>query len=222
MRAYSIDFRLSLVRAYEKGQGSQRQLARLFGVSLSLVQRLWQQYGQEGTVAPKPHGGGNPAKIDSSRLAVVEQLQKQSPEATLEELCEQLAHKEGVRVSPTTMGRTLQKLKWTRKKTFHADEQDRPEVQQERTEYREKVAEINPEQLIFIDEMGTNLALARLYARAPQGQRAYASKPLNRGGNVTTIGALGLGGIKAVMTVDAGVEGGSLWHLCARGTRPSA
>lgn len=158
-------------------------------------------------MAPKPHGGGNPAKINAERLAVVEQLQKQSPDALLEELCEQLWQKEGVRVSPTTISRALQKLKWSRKKTFHADEQERPVVQQERTEYRQKVADVDPEQLIFIDEMGSNLALARLYARAPQGQRAYASKPLNRGVNVTTIGALGLGEIKAVMTVEGGVDG---------------
>ncbi len=73
---------------------------------------------------------------------------------------------------PTTMSRALQKLKGTRKKTFHADEQDRAGVEQEHTQYRQKVAEIEPEQWVFIDEMGTNLALARLYACAPQGHRA--------------------------------------------------
>ncbi len=55
-----------------------------------------------------------------------------------------------------------------------------------------------------MDEMGANLSLARLYARAPQGQRAYAAKPLNRGANVTTLGALGLEGMIAVMTVEGG------------------
>ncbi len=100
MRAYSTDFRLSLVRAYEQGQGSQRQLARLFGVSLGSVQRLWQHYQHTSTVAPKPHGGGAPAKIDGRGLRVVEQVQSQSPEATLEEMCEELWQKEGVRVSP--------------------------------------------------------------------------------------------------------------------------
>ncbi len=63
---------------------------------------------------------------------------------------------------------------------------------------------VNIEDLIFVDEMGANLSLARLYARAPKGQRAYAAKPLNRGTNVTTIGALGLEGMVAVMTVEGG------------------
>lgn len=59
----------------------------------------------------------------------------------------------------------------------------------------------------MIDEMGANLSLARLYARAPKGQRAYAAKPVNRGSNVTTIGALGLEGLVAVMTVEGSVTG---------------
>jgi len=37
VRAYSADFRLSVIHAYETGQGSQRQLARLFGISVSFV-----------------------------------------------------------------------------------------------------------------------------------------------------------------------------------------
>ena len=37
MGPYSTDFRLKVVRAYERGEGSQRQLARVFGVSLGLL-----------------------------------------------------------------------------------------------------------------------------------------------------------------------------------------
>ena len=37
MRPYSSNFRLKVVRAYERGEGSQRDLARLFGVSVSCI-----------------------------------------------------------------------------------------------------------------------------------------------------------------------------------------
>ena len=70
MRPYSTDFRLKFVRAYEQGEGSQRQLARSFDDSLSVVQDLLQRYRQTGRVAPKPHGGGNPGKV-RPYLAVV-------------------------------------------------------------------------------------------------------------------------------------------------------
>jgi transposase len=53
---------------------------------------------------------------------------------------------------------------------------------------------------VFIDETGSHLAMARLYARAPRGQRAYARKPHDRGRVQTIIGALGLDGFVAALT----------------------
>jgi transposase len=115
MRPYSTDFRLKVVRAFERGEGSQRDLARLFGVSLSFVQALLQRYRHTGSVAPKPHGGGNPGKI-GPYLNVVEQLHHQQPDASLAERCEQLAAAAPVRVGRATMHRALTRLGLTRKK----------------------------------------------------------------------------------------------------------
>ena len=49
--------------------------------------------------------------------------------------------------------------------------------------------------------------MARDYARAPRGQRAHATKPVNRGRHVTVLGALGLQGIVAAMTVEGFTAG---------------
>lgn len=49
--------------------------------------------------------------------------------------------------------------------------------------------------------------MARDYARAPRGQRVYATKPVNRGCRVTMLGALGLDGLVAAMTVDGFTDG---------------
>jgi transposase len=59
---------------------------------------------------------------------------------------------------------------------------------------------------VFLDETGVNIAMARLYARAPQGQRAYASIPVNKGKNITVLGALSLDGIIAAMTVEGSTD----------------
>ncbi len=115
MKPYSTDFRLSVVRAYEGGQGSQRQLAQLFGVSLGFVQNLLQRYRHSGSVEPKPHSGGNPGKI-RGHLEVVRELQQQEPDATLAEMCERVAAVLKVEVSATTISRGLQRLKLPRKK----------------------------------------------------------------------------------------------------------
>lgn len=59
----------------------------------------------------------------------------------------------------------------------------------------------------FIDESGVNLAMTRLYGRAPRGERAVGSVPINYGSNITIIGALGVGGLDALMTVDGATDG---------------
>jgi hypothetical protein len=48
-------------------------------------------------------------------------------------------------------------------------------------------AQVDPERLVFVDEMGTNTSLSPIYAWAPKGQRAYCSVPRNRGKNTTTL-----------------------------------
>ena len=52
-------------------------------------------------------------------------------------------------------------------------------------------------QFVFIDEMGSNLALARLFGRAEPGLRVVDQVPSARGQNVSTIGALAFDGVRA-------------------------
>jgi transposase len=60
--------------------------------------------------------------------------------------------------------------------------------------------------LKFVDEAGVNLAMTRLYGRAPTGERVIGSVPQNYGPNVTMLGALGVQGLHAVMTVDGATD----------------
>jgi len=71
------------------------------------------------------------------------------------------------------------------KKTFRAAEQDPPAVQEERAAYQQAVPCLTAEQFICVAETGSHLDLARLYAWAPAGQRAYAVRPRNRGRTLT-------------------------------------
>lgn len=76
-----------------------------------------------------------------------------------------------------------------------AKQRDEERVQKQREEYWQKVRNIPPEKLIFIDEIGTDLAMIRLYARAKKGERARGKRPKKRGKRVSTIGALGYQGM---------------------------
>lgn len=51
-----------------------------------------------------------------------------------------------------------------------------------------------------------NLALSRLFARSPQGQRAYGERPMNRGKNVSIIGAISWNKILATSSILGGVD----------------
>lgn len=61
--------------------------------------------------------------------------------------------------------------------------------------------------LKFVDESGVNLAMTRRYGRAPKGERAVGSAPVNYGSNVTIIGAMGSDGVSALMTVEGATDG---------------
>ena len=59
-----------------------------------------------------------------------------------------------------------------------------------------------------MDECSTNIALTRLYARAPRGERAYGKAPRNWGKNITLISSLSAGeGIGAAMSVEGATDG---------------
>lgn len=54
--------------------------------------------------------------------------------------------------------------------------------------------------VVFVDETGVNLALAKNYGRAPRGQRAVGAVPKNYGQSVTLIGAIDAQGLCASLT----------------------
>jgi transposase len=63
-------------------------------------------------------------------------------------------------------------------------------------------ARIDPERLVFVDEMGTNTSLSPIYAWAPKGRRAHCSVPHNRGKNTTLLSSMSLSGMGPSLAVD--------------------
>jgi transposase len=55
--------------------------------------------------------------------------------------------------------------------------------------------------------MGSNLGLTRLYGRAEPGKRVLDRVPGDRGGNGSTIGAIGLEGIRTGLSVPGAIDG---------------
>jgi transposase len=84
------------------------------------------------------------------------------------------------------------------KKSLIASERDR----WERVRFAVEQQDVDPADLVVIDEFGCNLDMCRHYARAPRGERAVASLPRNTPPNTTTISSMTSNGMgPSLMTV---------------------
>ena len=106
------------------------------------------------------------------------------------------------------------------KKSLGASERD----EAERAAWRDEVAAVRPEDLVFLDETGSHLGYTPTHAYAPRGERAPATAPVNRGENKTVIAAVTRDGIGALMRFDGGMTSarfeGYVRHILAPTLRP--
>ena len=70
-----------------------------------------------------------------------------------------------------------------------------------RCEYWEKVKIIDPNNLVFLDEMGVFLGLKLTRARSRSGSIVYDLKPFYDGTKITVVGAISLKKVVGLMTL---------------------
>ncbi|MGB7444710.1 MAG: transposase [Coleofasciculaceae cyanobacterium] len=87
MKAYSIDLRSKILKAYEEGNTSVRKVASRFKVSKSFVQKLLLMKKTQGHVQPKQQGGSLKSQLDGAQSQLAAMVEKY-PDATLSEYCE--------------------------------------------------------------------------------------------------------------------------------------
>lgn len=69
------------------------------------------------------------------------------------------------------------------------------------------VGGVSPERLVFVDECGVLTNMVRLYGRSPRGQRAGGTAPCGSWRRLTVLGALGIRGMVATMSVVTATSG---------------
>jgi transposase len=91
----------------------------------------------------------------------------------------------------------------TKKKTVVASERK----EEEREQWRDQAKSLDPQQMVFVDETASNVALTRVYARAPKGKRAKGHVPRNKGKNTTVIASLSPSGMGESLILEDAANG---------------
>src|SRR3954451_25169202 len=113
-RAYSSDLRERALAAYEGGEGSQSEVARLYRVGERTLSGWLKLAREEGRRVPRPRRGGT--KPVGGEAATLAALVAERNDAILAEYADRLAERAGVRRSSSALCRALKALGLVRKK----------------------------------------------------------------------------------------------------------
>src|ERR1035441_3027671 len=109
-RPYDNDLRRKLLAAHAAGKGSQRELARWFGVSLGWVEKVCRQQRQTGQAERIEQRHGPVGRVDGAAQACLLRAIAERPDLTLAELQRILAERQGVRLCLAQVWNVLQRL----------------------------------------------------------------------------------------------------------------
>ncbi|WP_414640718.1 helix-turn-helix domain-containing protein [Archangium sp.] len=115
-RPYSTDLRERVLAACDRGCTIE-EVAEQFGLAVATVKRWRRLQHRTGSAGPVPHGGGRPPRVVDKGLTVVSQIVQEHADLTVAEIAAEYRTRTGIAVSRSSMGRTLQRLALTRKKS---------------------------------------------------------------------------------------------------------
>ena len=112
MRAYSLDLRQRVLKAYDEGKSTVGQIAERYKVGEWWVYKLKRQRKGGGGIAPRKGKVGQPRRFREEAVNRLTQHVDKHPDATLEQIHEKL----GVNCTLVTIHHTLRRLGYRFKK----------------------------------------------------------------------------------------------------------
>jgi transposase len=116
MKPYSQDLRERVMTVVNAGQQSLSEIAQVFGISASTVDKWCKRQRDTGSVAARPFAGGR-RRVLQECGAMIRAAVKKQPDVSLAELCERIQATHGIHASPSMMCRELHRLKLPLKKS---------------------------------------------------------------------------------------------------------
>jgi transposase len=205
-RALSQDLRDRVIEATGTGTSVRKAAAR-FDVGVSTAIKWVRRLRDTGERSARRQGRRPGSKLDAHGdfvRAVIDAV----PDTTIGELQRRLVEERGVSASTGTIWTFLDRCDLTvKKKSAYAAEQDRPDVVEEREDWFEGQLDLDPEQLVFVDESFATTNMARRYGRAPRGVRLRAPIPHGNRKKTTLVAGLRLSGVTATQLLDGSING---------------
>jgi transposase len=111
------ELRKRVITEYHNGEGSIRALAVRFDVQRTTISEWLALERETGSLSPRPMGGARTErKVNSEGEEFLKEVLVEVPDSTLPELTEAYEDVFGVEMDKTTMGRTLRRMGYTKKK----------------------------------------------------------------------------------------------------------
>jgi transposase len=217
-QSYSADLREGVLAAVDGGLPA-TAVAERFGVSLSFIDKALKRRRLTGETAARAQRNQQELKLAAYHETIQAEIVRR-PDVTLDSLRAWLVETHGVESSLGLMHNTLIRLGLTLKKSRTgslagpwgprsptAEEQDRPDVTEQRATWRAEQAAMSRGRLIFIDETGASTKMARRYGRSLRGRRLDAALPHGHWKTTTFIGGLTSRGFLAPYVLDGAMDG---------------
>ena len=221
-KAYSIDLRQKIIESYENKEGSMRKLAKRFKVSGKFVFTLIKRFNETGSIKSRYCNNGRKPAINAEGENFIRELLEEQSDLIVKEICVEYNNNFEQTVTRSTIDRTLKRMNITRK---HYLTEEKIPLKAKLTFYQNDIISFEPEQFIFIDEMGVNANITRTYARSEKGTRARCENPIKPVARISTVGALGINGLLAEMcyqgTMNAIVFKTFIEHILVPVLRPN-
>jgi transposase len=85
--AYSIGLRKKILAAYQNKEGSQRELAKGFKVSLSFIRNFLRRYRETGEIPAHRQGGERRSRLKGEELELLQNVVSEKTDIYLREIC---------------------------------------------------------------------------------------------------------------------------------------
>lgn len=202
MKTLSLDLRERILASYDANEGTRKEIAKLYRVSLGMVKKLLQQRRKTGDIAPRHHNSGRPRKLSDSQIEELRNLLSQGAAAhgwhndlwTIKRVVEVIRRHFKIACSSGLGYRVLiDRLGWSpQHPVTQLRERDNVQIEHWKAKrFPQILAEAQQREaaLVFIDESGFLLTPTLRRTFAPRGSRPVV-KVSDPHGRISAIGAI--------------------------------